>query len=266
MSTPSFVPLPGLANRRALWALSNWLPQREQILSAVQLRVHEVIGATGAEQENEADVRTTSMRQALGLVVITALAAGLLPFVVNWLVATQAGTALPLVQLAQSVAQQSERWAASPLPFDVWTETANTLAGLDPIAPGWLAALLSALGEWVNWPLSWLTFWLVYGLGILVVAKLLGAGTTLQRFYAATGYAYVPLLLTGLSPIPCLGALASLAGLVWTFMVYVQAVEVVTQLGRGKAALCVLLPGALVLLLGMLVLFTLTLLAVSVAV
>jgi hypothetical protein len=195
------------------------------------------------------------MRQGIGLVIITALVAGLLPFLVNWVVATQAGTALPFVRLAEAVQQQSERWAAAPIPFAVWGETTNTIAGLDPNAPGWLAALLSALGEWVNWPLRWLTFWLVYGLGILIVAKLLGAQTTLQRFYAATSYAYVPLLLTGLSPIPCLGVLAGLAAMLWAFAIYVHAVDVVTNFGVGKAVLSVILPGAVLLLLSLIVVF-----------
>ncbi len=36
----------------------------------------------------------------------------------------------------------------------------QTIAGLSPNAPGWLAAGLSALGVWVNQPLSWLTAWI----------------------------------------------------------------------------------------------------------
>lgn len=245
MSTGSFLPLPERAAPADLWTVSNWLPQRKQIINAVQLRIHEVIGATGDERENEPDYATTSMRQGLGLVVITALLAGVLPFFVNWLRATRAGAALPFVQLAQAVEEMRAGWSNLPLPFEIWRETAQTIAGLEPRAPGWLAAMLSAFGEWINWPLSWLTFWLVYGLGILLVAKMLGAQTTLQRFYAATSYAYAPLLLTGLSPIPCLGALALVMACLWALALYIHAVAVVTNLGVGKAALSVALPAVL---------------------
>jgi hypothetical protein len=252
MSAQSYLPLPGLSDNREVWALSQWLPQRGQIISAVQLRIDEVVGHMGDESENEADVRTTSMRQGLGLVVLAGLVAGALPFLVNLIIGIRAGTALPLVRLAGALSERSASGAgpgggdplSAALPLDVWAETARTIAGLDPLLPGWIAALLSALGEWVNWPLNWLTFWLVYGLGVLLVAKLFGAPTTVQRFYAATSYAFVPLVLTGLAPIPCVGGLASVVALFWMFALYVHAVQVVTDVGIPKAVISVLLPAA----------------------
>jgi hypothetical protein len=253
MSSDSYVTLPGDAGVREVWAPGNWLPQIEQVRVALQLRIDEVIGVTGDEAENEADLATTSMRQGLGLVVALGLIAGALPFLVNWIQAARAGTTVQLLRLARSVGEQSEAWGALPLPLEVWSNTARTIAGLDPRLPGWLAALLSALGEWINWPLGWLTLWLVYGLGVLAVSKLLGAPVTLQRFYAATAYPFTPLLLTALSPIPCLGALATLIGFIWLVVMYVHAVYVVTGLDMGRAILSVLLPAALVALLGLVV-------------
>src|SRR5690606_37332853 len=85
------------------------------------------------------------------------------------------------------------------------------------------------------------------------VAKLLGAQTTLQRFYALTAYGSIPLVLTGLGPIPCLGAVASVLGGIWAFIVYLAAVRVVTRMSLGYALVSVILPVAVVLLLGAMV-------------
>ena len=248
MSTESYLQLPGDEAAAAIWTPSNWLPRRAQVVSAVQLQIDEVIGATGREDENEADVRTTSMRQGIGLVFVLGLAAGLLPFLVNWFNATRAGTALPLLRFAQQWQQIDATGAEPPFPFGVWIDTARTVAGLEPRLPGWLAAFFSALGEWINQPLSWLALWLVYGLGILIVSHIFGGRTTLQRFYAATAYAFTPLLLTVLTPIPCLGALATFVAVIWMIVLYTHAVQVVTELDLGRALLSVLLPGALALL------------------
>jgi len=248
MSAESFVQLPGDEAAAAIWSPSNWLPQRAQVVSAVQLQIDEVIGATGREDENEANERTTSMRQGIGLVFVLGLAAGILPFLVNWFNATRAGTALPLLRFAQQGQRFGATGAEAPFPFDLWIETARTVAGLEPRLPGWLAAFFSALGAWINQPLNWLALWLVYGLGILVVSHILGGRTTLQRFYAATAYAFTPLLLTVLSPIPCIGALAAFIAVIWMIVLYTHAVQVVTELDLGRALLSVLLPGALALL------------------
>src|SRR3954453_8639269 len=89
--------------------LSDWLPPLRQVLAALQFRLEAVIGAT-RKQETSLPGETishsavaTSMRQGLGLVVSLALLAGLLPFLVNWVNAERAGTALPLAQLTLSM-------------------------------------------------------------------------------------------------------------------------------------------------------------------
>ncbi|HMN29212.1 MAG TPA: Yip1 family protein [Caldilineaceae bacterium] len=248
MSTDSFLHVPGQAGRHEVWALGNWLPHPAQVRTALQLRIDEVVGARGDESENEAAPDTTSMRQGIGLIVALGLAAGALPFLVNWFVAARAGTALPLVRLAQRTALPRVDW----LPLQIWADAAHTIAGIDPRIPGWLAALLSALGAWVNWPLGWLSGWLVYGLAVLFVAKLLGAPTTLSRFYAATAYAWTPLLLTALSPIPCLGALAGLVAVIWMVVMYIHAVHTVSGLEFAQTLLAVILPGAVAFLLTLL--------------
>jgi hypothetical protein len=235
------------AERPAFW--SGWLPSLQQMSNALQLQFEPAPPAPESAMVR-ASVVHTSMRQGLGMIAALALAAGLLPFLVNWFVATRAGAAVPLVELAKA----ADEWEqAGSGPFTVVAETARTVAGLEPsFFPGWLAALLSALGEWINWPLRWWTVWLVYGVGVLAMTKLLGAPRSpmLPYFYALTSYAAVPLLLTGLGPIPVLGFLARLVAYGWALMIYLWAVRTATQMDTGRAILSVVLPGAVVLLLG----------------
>ncbi|MEZ4634577.1 MAG: hypothetical protein R2856_06310 [Caldilineaceae bacterium] len=143
--------------------------------------------------------------------------AGLLPFVVNWIGATRMNAALPLAEAARA----GIRMDASLPDFFVGAPGVNpsaiaelyaTLAGLPQPLPGWLAGGLSSLGVWLSLPINWLGGWIVYGALVMAVNVALGATCTLQRFYAATGYAVVPLLLTAFAPVACLGPLASLIG------------------------------------------------------
>ena len=261
-------------------SVNGWLPPFQQMIDVLQFRLDAVMGAmrdqhtalvitsidepemtepemTSVKLDNSATpalataqstATATSMRQGMGLVVAMALIAGLLPFLVNWVIAGRTGTALPLVQIARTMDARPGASDSTPLPMQAWEETAKTIVGLPPRLPGWLAAGLSALGVWVNQPLNWLTYWLVYGLGILLVSKLLGATTTLQRFYAATSYAYLPLLLTILQPIPYLGALLTFVAVIWTIVLYVRIVQLLTGLNIGRSVLSVLLPGAVAML------------------
>lgn len=223
-----------------------WLPSPQQISNAAQLRQTAYLQST--------------MQQAMGMIVLLALLAGLLPFVFHWFVAAQSGTVLPVAQVVRASAEAEDvagrigfrtRWFFNSAALH---ELYQTVAGMDQPLPGWLAGGLSALGEWLNWPLHWLSLWIVYGAAVLVANKGLGGHVTMQRFYAATSYAAAPLLLTGLSPIPCLGTVAGLVGIGWCLAVYVQANAEVTGLPLPRAAAAVLLPlpliGLLILLVG----------------
>jgi hypothetical protein len=239
MNSSSFLRTDGstAAPRHAWW--SNWLPSLSQVQQAVQLNF----------EGTPANVWALSMRQGMGLVVVAAILAGFLPFLVNTVVAIRVGAPLPFLELAQQ-AQDAE--AGSPSQFG---EAFQTLAGLEPaVLPPWLAALLSTIGAWINWPLRWLAWWIVYGTATLLVAKVWGAPTTLQRFFALTSYAAAPLVLTTLGPIPCLGALAQIVAWVWAIAVYVTGVRVVTGLDWGRAAVAVLLPAAIASLVGIVLL------------
>ena len=112
------------------------------------------------------------------------------------------------------------------------------------------------MGGWINWPLSWLNIWIVYGLAVLLLAKLLGAKTTLQQFYTLTSFAFLPLVLTGLGFIPCLGIVVNIVALLWAAAIYVVAVRAATGLNTGLTIMCALLPGAVVALLAVALAFT----------
>lgn len=231
--------------------LSAWLPTRRQMLQGAQAQFDL---PAAAEAEVEPGPWNTSMRQGMGLVVVAALVAGALPVVLAWVTAARLGTAVPLAQAAAAAHLDpvAARWLA---PLQGLLDQVQRLAGMEPaFFPGWLAALLSAVGVWINWPLRWLAWWIVYGLGVMVTAKLLGAGTTLQRFYALTAYAALPLILLALGPIPCLGAVATLIALLWAVMVYVAATRAVTGFSLARTLVCVALPVALGVLLALLTL------------
>ncbi len=233
-------------------SLRQWLPPPQKMSDAIQLR------APG--------FANTTMRQSLGMVVLLGLLAGFLPFLFNWGQATAAGSALPLARLAAVGAMLNasllERGAMNQAPIQFVSglfglaqlgELFQTIAGLEQPFPGWFTAFLSALGEWINWPLRWLSLWIVYGALVMVCNKALGAANRLQPFFAATGFAAAPLLLSGLAPIPCLGRVGSVAGVIWAVIVYARANEEVTGLPRSRSLIAVFLPVFFVLLFSLLV-------------
>jgi hypothetical protein len=147
---------------------------------------------------------------------------------------------LPLAQLSTALTG----WADSPstlFPNAAGAASAaQVLAGLEPKAPAWIAAGLSSLGAWISLPLQLMAIWITYGLFVLLVARLLGATPTLtlQRFYAATGYAFLPLMLTMLAPLACVGTIAGLAAWLWSFLLYVATVRFRRQSGYRQSGGC----------------------------
>lgn len=250
--TETFLHLPEKATTTDLWSPRSWLPTWAQTRAALTWHVDQVISPWDEEQAASTNGTMTSMRQGLGLVVLAAIIGGVIPFVVNWIQAAQVGTALPLLTLARYAEQQS---AAAPIfsPFtQAWTEVTYTVAGLPPSLPGWLAAGLSALGAWANWPLTWLMIWIVYGAGVLVALKLQGATNTLPHLYAATSYAFVPFVLLGLRPLPYLGVLLALVGTVWALVIYGQAVRTISHLSTPRVIVSLIAPLLAAVILGLL--------------
>lgn len=258
--------------------LAAWLPTQQQMRGAVQLRFayappvvsESALGESALNEPPDSNSAISNtpigtpfrthplditMRQGLGLVCAAALVAGLLPFIWNWTQAAAIGTALPLARAAQAWSQPVAA-AAPNSAADIIGETAQIVAGLPPRGPVGLAAFLSALGEWLNWPMRWLAVWIVYGLGVAGMALLLGARSTLQHFYAATSYAFIPLLLGALAFVPVLGWLLGLAGVIWAVVVYFHAARAITGLDTLRMVISLIAPvaaGALALMLWMMI-------------
>jgi hypothetical protein len=247
MSRQTYVVKPGQLERDDWLRLSNWLPSFDQMGAAARLHLKEAV------DPYERGAVTVSMRQGLGMIVLLGLLAGVIPLIANLWLALPLQTAVPLAQAGNSAVQLTATYGADS-PLGILGSTVQTAAGLEPRMPGVFAALLSALGLWINTPLTWLMWWIVYGTFVFAAARLMGASNTLQAFFAASSFAAVPLLLTGLGPIPWVGPLLVFAGTVWAFAVYYLALQAVTRLDGGRAALCMLLPLAVGIVLPMLAL------------
>lgn len=213
--------------------LRHWLPSTQQMSNAIQLRPR--------------SFGQISMRQALGMILVAGILGGFLSFVVNWVQAASLGTVLPVAQASKSLEEMAQLvsfglFGLAPVNLPALTDTVNTLAGLDQALPGWMAAFLSALGTWISLPLAWLQSWLVYGLLVALTAKALGATMTLQRFYAATGYFAVPLVLTNLTVIPYLGDLLGVVIALWALLVYAKGVQEASRLGPVRVVASLVLP------------------------
>lgn len=237
MNQHSYVHMPGRLHKDDWLRWSNWMPSIDQMGAAIRLKVADAVDPF------ERGYVTVTMRQGIGMIVVLGLLAGVLPLFANLWLAIPMRTSVPLAQAADGIAQFLNTYAGY-VPFDIAGHTVQTIAGIEPRMPGFLAAILSALGVWINWPLGWLANWMVYGVLVFAVARMMGAANTLQAFFAATSFTAVPLLLTGLAAIPCIGALAALAGMILGFAVYFEAFRFVTRLDSGRTLLCMVLPPA----------------------
>lgn len=244
---PAPVMQPPLGQGAGAPSNGGWLPTLRQLLDAGRFRLAEAIGP---EPEWPFFVRGlhSSMRQAAGLITLVMLIAGLSLLVVTWQGLAQSHTTLALVQARESALRMAP-FVPKVLGHELQAAAA-LLDALAPTAPPQAAAGLSALSAWLALPLRALTVWLAYGVLVLAVAKALGAGTTLPRFYAATGYAVLPLLALLLFPIPVVGPWLALLGTLPALIAYVLAVEVVTGYDHWRALLCTLLPAAVLALAG----------------
>jgi len=245
MNQHTYVHMPGRMQKEDWLRWSNWMPSLDQMGAAVRLKVADAVDPF------ERGYVTVTMRQGIGMILVLGLLAGVIPLFANLWLAVPMRTSVPLAQAADSIAQFLST-NGGYVPLDIAGHTVQTIAGLEPRMPGIFAAILSALGTWINWPLGWLANWIVYGVLVFAIARLMGASNTLPAFFAATSFTAVPLLLTGLTPLPCIGPLAALAGLILGFAVYFQACRFVTRLDSGRTLLCMLLPPALVIVVPML--------------
>ena len=186
-SDKTYVVQPGQLNREDWLRWSNWMPSMDQLLAAARLNVADAVDPW------ERGAVTATMRQGIGMIVLLALIAGIIPFLANLWLGLTMQTAVPLAQAANSVTPLTTAYPPDSAITIIGTAV-QTIAGLPPRMPGVLAGFLSALGMWINTPLYWLGIWIVYGLFVFGLARLMGASNTLQAFYAATAFIAVPLL------------------------------------------------------------------------
>lgn len=201
-----------------------WLPTGRQLLDVLVLRMERAIGPDPAGVPFHRGLHT-SMRQGLGLIVLIGLLIGLPALVVGLF------TGLPFTEYLPF------RWLTSFPRFGFWVDRASALSGislhaLSPLATADYQALprstttLLAIGTWLTLPVRLMTLWLVGGLPVMVVARMLGSHCTLPRFYSATAFAFLPFVLLLLAPFPAIGAAVTIVALLWFALVYALAVHV----------------------------------------
>jgi hypothetical protein len=126
------------------------------------------------------------------------------------------------------------------------------LSNVESPLPKGVVGLFQAVGSWLSRALSAIAGWLFYGALVLVSVNLLGGSAKLGDFMGMVSLYVIPGLLGLLGPVPCLGGVLGLIGLVWSIVVYVKATSVATGLDTGKAVLAVFAPFIVLLLLGIL--------------
>lgn len=216
-----------------------WLPTFEQMRMAALQQIDLAVGPDAAGVPFHRGLHS-SMRQGFGLVGVVALLATLPTTIASWL---DLGVATLFAPLAGVAGVLTGNWgrAAELALFGMDSATLeNSVAG---------APWLWALGAWLGAPMRFWTIWLVGGLLVFMVARMIGARNTLPRFFAATGYAFLPLLLLVLLPVPIVGAVALVVALILFVLAYAQGVQVATQMEWGHVLIAMGLPIALLAIL-----------------
>ena len=112
-------------------------------------------------------------------------------------------------------------------------------------------AYFEAVGQFVSYPFGWMSTWMLYGLLVLVAAKILGGRATVQQMLGCTALAAVPFILGIFGFIPQLGYWPGLIAFLWGLVIYVMGTAVANEFGIGKAILAVILPILVIPLVGL---------------
>jgi hypothetical protein len=245
ISEPGFTPVHALDSEEEG---GGWLPTLMQMRMAVTQKLAQAIGpdATGVPFHRG---QHTSMRQGFGMVALVGLLASLPPIIALWLGNTDFAAgfpflAAPVLSIVDLLTGYWGRIVELSL-FGNDEATVQSVVGGEP----WLWAL----GAWLGAPVRMLTLWLAGGLSIFVAARVFGARNTLPRFFAATSYAFLPLLLMALLPVSFVGVIALPVGLALFFVMYAQGVQIATQMEWGHVLITLLAPLVLYMILGILV-------------
>ena len=131
--------------------------------------------------------------------------------------------------------------------MEVGSRIAETPAPL----PAMAGDLFEAVGQFVSYPFGWMSTWMLYGLLVLVAAKILGGRATVQQMLGCTALAAVPFILGVFGFIPQLGYWPGLIAFLWGLVIYVMGTAVANEFGIGKAILAVILPILVIPLVGL---------------
>ncbi len=121
-------------------------------------------------------------------------------------------------------------------------EAGSRIAETPAPLPALVGDLFEALGGFVSYPFGWLVTWMLYGLLVLVAAKILGGSATVQQMLGVTALAAVPFVLGVLGFIPQLGSWPGVIAFLWGLVIYVKGTAVANEFGTGPAILTVILP------------------------
>jgi hypothetical protein len=159
-----------------------------------------------------------------------------------------------LVQRLEATPEQLDRLAA-----DIRTEAEL----LEPPLGTQFSAVLRVFGGWLATPLQVLGEFLLFGLVLLIAAKILGGRATLPRHIGALALASAPLVLLLVSFIPDLspvvspfiaaairifGRVLALIALVWCAGLVVKSLAQAHEFSLARSAGAVILAGAIVLI------------------
>jgi len=140
--------------------------------------------------------------------------------------------------------------------IDTIVPMVNDIISVEAPLPVGVTGFLHAIGSWLSRALVAIGGWLLYGALVLIAVNLLGGSAKLPDFLGMVALYSIPALLGLFGPVPCLGSVLALIGMVWSIVVYVKAVSVAADLDGGKAVLAVVAPfviiGLLVTLLALL--------------
>ena len=101
---------------------------------------------------------------------------------------------------------------------------------------------MSPVGAFLNAVIGALLSWLVWSaLTYFVGTKLFGATADMGEMLRVIGFAQAPRLLSGLSFIPCLGAILSLVGLVWALAASFVGIREGLDIDTGKTLITIII-------------------------
>jgi hypothetical protein len=137
--------------------------------------------------------------------------------------------------------------------MDVIVPMVVDVSNIESPLPRGVNGFFQAMGGWLTRTLTAMGGWMLYGALVLIAVNLLGGSAKLPDFLGMVSLYVIPGLLGLLGPIPCLGAILGLIGTIWSIVVYIKAVSVVTDLDGGRAIVAAIAPMVVIALLAFLV-------------